>query len=67
MKMASIEEIRVQWQVVRDCFDDLYGPLALLEDECQKMNSMLGVEDGDEEPTEETDANPPRSGRSASG
>ena len=54
-RRVSIKAIREQYAAVRRAFDELYGPLSALEDECLKLDDMLGVHVGGAE-TE----NPPK-------
>lgn len=64
--MVTKAEIKEQWKRVQVARDELYGPLAAFEDECLKMDEMLGMriedEDEEEEPEEEAAPNPRRSG-----
>lgn len=42
-KRVSIRAIREQYAVVRRAFNELYGPLSVLEEECLILDDMLNV------------------------
>jgi len=52
---ATLRQIRAQYVKVRDAMNELYGPLAALEQECLTLDLMLGVTvDGAEYPEDPT-------------
>jgi hypothetical protein len=56
-KRATIQQIRDQYRVVREAMNELYGPLAQLEEECLTLDDMLGIRvegaEYEEDPPEE--------------
>ncbi len=59
-KRYTLNEIRDQYRVVRDAMNELYGPLAVLEDECIKLDGMMNVR---VEGAEYEEENPQKSGK----